>query len=295
MQVYSPKPKFWQNNFNLILISLLGILYAPVIVHWYEGWLKKTISTEHEYFSHGLIGIPYAIFIVWSKRKQWQRLPDHFAIAGGFLLIIGAFFYSLGTALFVDLSLPIILAGLSLSLKGKPGFRLLFFPWLLVFLATPNPVPYWLSNATLPLQTFIANVAGFLLMQFGFNVEVDQIYLLVNGKMVEVAPYCAGLKMLFTSLYVVLLLLHWTGEIDNRRKSFILMLGAVLISVTANIIRNTLLAFFHGTGREQWFEWLHEGWAGDLYSTAMLGLIILLLNFLNSLENAHLKDNASQD
>ena len=30
-------------------------------------------------------------------------------------------------------------------------------------------------------------------------------------------------------------------------------------------------------GRESAFEWLHEGWGGDVYSACMLGLLIPLL------------------
>jgi hypothetical protein len=29
------------------------------------------------------------------------------------------------------------------------------------------------------------------------------------------------------------------------------------------------------------FDWLHESWGGDLYSAGMLGLVVLLLNWIN--------------
>ncbi|MFM7424464.1 MAG: archaeosortase/exosortase family protein, partial [Elainella sp.] len=83
--------------------------------------------------------------------------------------------------------------------------------------------------------------------------------------------------MLFTSLYVGLLLLYWTGAWTSRTKVLWFYSGLVGISVGANIIRNTLLAYFHGTGQDQAFHWLHDSWGGDLYSTVMLGLIALLL------------------
>ncbi|AFY78652.1 eight transmembrane protein EpsH, putative exosortase [Pleurocapsa sp. PCC 7327] len=269
-----------QNLFTILVIVLLGVLYAPILLHWYDGWLNKSISTEHEYFSHGLIGFPYAAYICWMQRKKWLRLENRSHPIGGFLLLLAAVFYLTGSAEFVNLSFPIILTGVCLWLKGLPGLRLQKFSLLLVLLATPNSVPYLITPYTLPLQMFIAGAAGFLLMQLGFNVTVDGIYLAVDGKLVEVAPYCAGLKMLFTSLYVALLLLHWTGNLSNRKKTNLLLIGAVVISIVANIIRNTLLSFFHGRGYDQLFKWLHDGMGGDLYSTAMLGAIVLLLNFL---------------
>jgi cyanoexosortase B len=270
-----------ENFFNLVLIVLLGILYVPVIGHWYAGWINKSISTEHEYFSHGLIGLPYAAYIVWENRQEWQQLRDRAHPLGISLLFLGISFYLSGVSELVNLSFPLVLTGACLWLKGLPGLKIQGFPLLLVALATPNSLPYLITPYTLPLQAFIAGTAGLLLSQMGFDVVVDGIYLAVNGKLVEVAPYCAGLKMLFTSLYVALLLLHWTRNISDRPKVVLLLIGSAVISIGANIIRNTLLSWFHGSGNTQLFTWLHDGSGGDLYSTAMLGAIVLLLNGLN--------------
>ena len=264
------------------ILSLLTLLYAPLVVHWYDGWLNKNISIEHEYFSHGLIGLPFALYLSWTQRRLWRRLPDTSHLLGAALLLIGGIFYLSGLTDWVNLSFPAVLAGLCLWLKGIPGFRLQGFPLLLVFLATPTAVPYLLTPYTLPLQSFIAGTAGFILNQFGMNVVVEQINLFVGGRIVEVAPYCAGLKMLFTSLYVGLMLLYWRDTLKSRTKTIVFLASTVVISISANILRNTLLTFFHGTGQEQAFKWLHSGWGGDLYSTCMLGLLVLVLNGIES-------------
>ncbi len=267
--------------FNFIILALLTVLYAPLIIHWYDGWLNKSISIEHEYFSHGLIGFPFAGYICWLKRKKWQRIKEQAHPLGIVVLGIGSIFYLTGVPELVNLSFPLVLAGICLIAKGIEGLKLQAFPLLLVLLATPNSLPYLITPFTLPLQKFIAGTAGFILMQFGLDVSVEQIYLAVGGRLVEVAPYCAGLKMLFTSLYVALMLLYWTDNLRDRSKTTTLLIGAVIISVIANIFRNTLLTFFHGTGRDELFVWLHDSWGGDLYSTIMLGSIVLLLNFLD--------------
>ncbi|PSN77496.1 cyanoexosortase B, partial [filamentous cyanobacterium CCP4] len=132
----------------------------------------------------------------------------------------------------------------------------------------------------LPLQQLIASVAGFLLVQLGVPVTVKSIYLFVNGQTVEVAPHCAGLKMLFTSLYVALMLLYWTGTYRSRLRTSLFFGGTVAISVVGNIFRNALLSYFHGMGQDEAFEWLHESWGGDLYSALMLLAIILLLRLI---------------
>lgn len=275
--------RYWS---EIVLLGLMAVLYAPLLIHWYDGWIRKSISTEHEYFSHGVIGLPFAANIAWYSRKRWARLSDEVGLArlvSFGLLLIGGLFYLSGLPEPVNLSFPILLTGVCLWLKGLPGFKLQAFALLLVFLATPNEIPYLLAPYTMPLQSFIAGTAGFILSQLGMMVQVENIYLFVNDRLVEVAPHCAGLKMLFTSLYVGLMLLYWTNHLRSRSFTLTFMTGTVLISVTANIIRNTLLTFFHGTGQEAAFHWLHDGWGGDVYSAAMLGLLIVLSNQMEKL------------
>jgi cyanoexosortase B len=257
---------------------LLVLLYAPLLVHWYDGWLNKNISLEHEYFSHGLIGLPYSAYIAWTNRKSWRRLPNSPHPLGGFLLVLGTLFYLSRLSDLVNLSLPVMLASICLSLKGIPGLQLQAMPLLFVFLASPNHIPYLIEPYALPLQHFIAEISGLILINVGLNVRVEEIYLYVNDHIVEVAPHCAGLKMLFTSLYVSLILLDWTGVGSSRKRSILFLLSTSIISITSNIFRNTLLTYFHGTEREGLFTWLHAGWGGDLYSACILGLLVLLLN-----------------
>ncbi|MEG3845538.1 cyanoexosortase B [Microcoleus sp. herbarium19] len=257
---------------------LLVLLYAPLIVHWYDGWFNKNISIEHEYFSHGLIGLPYAGYIAWTNRKCWLRLPNSPHPLGTFLLVLATLFYLSRLSDLVNLSLPLMLASICLSLKGIPGLKLQAMPLLFVFLASPNHIPYLIEPYALPLQHFIAETSGSILIKVGLNVRVEEIYLYVNDRIVEVAPHCAGLKMLFTSLYVSLILLDWTGVWSSRKKSIVFLASTSIISITANIFRNTLLTYFYGTERQTDFTWLHSGWGGDLYSACILGLLVLLLN-----------------
>jgi cyanoexosortase B len=274
---------------NLAILGVLLLLYAPILLHWLDGWLHKNISTEHEYFSHGIIGLPFAAYLAWTNRKKWKRLPDTIHPLGAVFLLLGAVFYLSGVTEWVNLSLPVILAGLCLWFKGISGLRSQGFPLLLVFLATPTAVPYLIAPYTLPLQSFIAGTAGFILNQFGMEVTVDEINLYVGGRIVEVAPYCAGLKMLFTTLYVGLMLLYWTDALSSRRTTIAFLSLAAIVSTSANIIRNTLLTFFHGTGQEAAFKWLHEGWGGDLYSACMLVSLVPLLNWISSYFSASLE------
>ncbi|NER23258.1 MAG: cyanoexosortase B [Symploca sp. SIO1C2] len=267
--------------FDGLLLALLVILYTPLLIHWCDGWLNKSISLEHEYFSHGLIGIPFAAYLSWKNRQQWHQLPSTTHPLGIALLVLGGLFYLTGQSELVNLSFPLLLVGLCLWFKGIPGLKLQSFPLLLIFLATPTAVPYLISPYILPLQRFIAGVAGFLLTHLGMDVTVSGINLLVGGRVVEVAPHCAGLKMLFTNLYVGLILVYWMGTWKSAQKTTLFFLGAIFISVSANIVRNSFLTFFYGTGRDDAFHWLHDSWGGDIYSAGMLVMLVVLLNWID--------------
>ncbi|MEL6764576.1 MAG: cyanoexosortase B [Cyanobacteria bacterium J06607_6] len=263
-----------------VILGLMAILYVPLLWHWVDGWLNKSISIQHEYFSHGLLGIPFAAYLVWEQRSRWQQLlsrPHWLAFP---IMLLAMVFYSTGLLDVMNLSFPLLLAGLLLALKGLKGFRLYAFPWVLVLLATPTQLPYLIEPYVLPLQSFIAAVAGFILLQFDVNVYVDGIYLFVNDQLVEVAPHCAGLKMLFTSFYMGLILTYWTGLNRSRLRTSLFFVGILFVSVLGNIIRNTVLTFFHGAQMTAAFEWLHDSWGGDLYSAAMLGMLIVLIQIL---------------
>lgn len=257
---------------------LLVLLYAPLLVHWYDGWFNKNISIEHEYFSHGIIGLPYAAYIAWTNLDSWRKLPKSPHPFGGFLLVLATLFYLSRLSDLINLSLPLMLGSICLFSKGIPGFKLQGIPLLFVLLGSPNHIPYLIEPYALPLQHFIAQISGLILIKAGLNVRVEEIYLYVNEQIVEVAPHCAGLKMLFTSLYVSLMLLDWTGVWNSYKKSILFLASTSIISITSNILRNALLTYFQGTEKVGLFTWLHAGWGGDFYSACILGLLILLLN-----------------
>ena len=263
---------------DVTILALLVVLYAPLLIHWFDGWLSKDISVEQTYFSHGLIGLPFAAYIVWTNRQRWGQLPNTTHPLSIVLLVLGGVFYLSGQSELVNLSFPIVLVGISLWLKGVPGLKLQGFPLLLVALATPNPIPYLIAPFAMPLQQFIAGTAGFILLQLGFNVTVEQIYVSVGGRVVEIGAYCSGLKLLFNTFYLGLVLLYWSGAWNSRKTTMLFLLGTGILGIIASIVRNTLLVGLHVTGHDSAFEWLHQGSGGHVYSACCMVLLVPLLN-----------------
>ncbi|MEA5462238.1 cyanoexosortase B [Leptothoe sp. PORK10 BA2] len=278
-----PQSKSPRWSIELAVLGCLVMLYGPLLYHWvWDGWINKDISIQHEYFSHGILGIPLAVKLIWDKRQSWHRLGDSCHWAGIACLPVGFVFYTSGVMDAINLSLPLMLTGTLLCLKGPRGLKLMLFPLVLIIFSTPTQLPYLIEPYILPLQRFIATAAGTILHGMGYDVEVNQIYLTMNQQLVEVAPHCAGLKMLFTSLYMGLVLAYWTGIYRSKLRTGIFFLGIILVSVVGNILRNTILTFFHGNGMSEAFHWLHESWGGDIYSAVMLGSLVLIVNAIQS-------------
>jgi cyanoexosortase B len=267
-------------SLSMVLVVLMGLLYGPLVAYWVNGWINHSISIQHEYFSHGLLGFPLAAYIGWQKKTAWQLLPPRCHPAGWACITIATGLYLTRLPDWMGLSLPIMLVGLCLCLKSVPGLKVMAMPLMLVTLATPTPWPYLIEAYILPVQRGIATLAGFLLTQFGVSVTVQDIYLSVNGQIVEVAPHCAGLKLLFTSLYVALILLYWTQAWSSKLWTALFLVGTVALSVVSNIIRNALLTYFYGTQDTGLFTWLHEGWGGEAYSALMLVSLVGLLQVI---------------
>ncbi|HEY9688551.1 MAG TPA: cyanoexosortase B [Coleofasciculaceae cyanobacterium] len=278
---------FWPGG-----LALLAVAYGPLLFHWVRGWLTKSISIEHEYFSYGLIGLPFAAYIAWEKRSRWAALPEQSHPIGWGLLGLSAALYLSGVADWVNVSFPIALVGLCGLRKGVAGWRLMAAPLIFTALATPNEIPYLIAPYVVGLQRFIAAVSGFLLDQIGLDAQVEGIYLYVRDRAVEVAPHCAGLKMLLTCWYVGLMLIYWSGTVRAKSPLVLFLVGTTAISVAMNIVRNTILAYLHGTGQDGMFDFMHEGTGGDLYSAVMLMAVVL---WFRAIERFHLAQVADLD
>lgn len=278
-----PQTKSPRWSIELVTLSCLAILYGPLLFHWvWDGWINKNISIQHEYFSHGILGIPLALKLVWDKRQTWHQLGDQLHWSGVVCWAVAFVCYTSGVMDAVNLSFPLMLTGILLCFKGPAGLKLMLFPLVLIVFSTPTQLPYLIEPYILPLQRFIATVAGTILHGLGYEVEVNNIYLSMNQQLVEVAPHCAGLKMLFTSLYMGLILTYWTDLYRSKLRTGLFFVGIISVSVIGNILRNTILTFFHGHSMTEAFHWLHESWGGDVYSAVMLGALVLIVNAIQS-------------
>ena len=112
-----------------------------------------------------------------------------------------------------------------------------------------SPVTGYLATTFgFPVRLWLSGVAGGLLQQFGYPVEVSGNLILLQGQEFSVDPACMGLHMLTTSFVLGLFLLAWSERTTGKRLSLTrlgLFLGAIfLLNITANLLRILLLVVF---------------------------------------------------
>src|SRR5262252_3804122 len=140
----------------ILLAVLTAVAYGPVVVRLAAAWW-----TDSEY-SHGLICVPLAAAIVWSRRRDLadlRRAPSRAGLLGAVAAIALLLLGTLGAELFLTrASLLLFLCSACVYLFGWRHLRAVAFPLAIVALSIPIPA-ILMTRVTLPLQ-FAASAAA---------------------------------------------------------------------------------------------------------------------------------------
>jgi len=105
-----------------------------------------------------------------------------------------------------------------------------------------------------PLRVITAEASRWLLAP-GFSVLREGSSLLVDGRLVIVDAPCSGVQMAWLGYFTACAVALWARHGDRR---FLARLPAVgLLVLAGNILRNSVLVGFEGTGHAL-APWLHE-------------------------------------
>lgn len=217
---------------------LLCVLYAPVIATLTAQWLRDPN------YQHGLAVPLVSAYLLWRMRARLRAAP--FEPAGGWsvaALAVASAFLVAGTAaseLFTArLSLPIMIIGVLLVLRGKRFVRIAAGP--LLFLLLMIPLPYLLYyKLTFPMQLMSARLAAGALGGIGVEVIRQGNILRLPNYTLEVVAACSGLRSLMTLVTLSLILCAFSGLGTGRR--IVLALSSIPIAVAANTFRLAVTA-----------------------------------------------------
>jgi exosortase len=216
----------------LLLAIVVTAIYYQVIAKLVFDWYTNPD------FSHGFLVAPFAIFLLWDKRKVLRDTPIQQTWSGIWLLLAAIFVLFMGiygAELFLSrLSLVMLLAGIVWTLCGRAMLREMRFAILVLLLAIPIPAVLF-NQITFPLQLLASRMASAILPLFGVPVLRDGNIIQLPSMQLEVAEACSGIRSLM-SLFAVAIFYGYFLERSTARR-VVLALAAIPIAVFANAAR----------------------------------------------------------
>ncbi len=270
MSVYVPHFIKDQKTLLKILICLtsLGILYYAVFQSLVYEW------TNNPDFSHGFL-IPFiALYLLWQRADELERLsvcPANlgiFVILGGlFLLVVG----NLASESFTQrFSFLVVLCGIIIFLLGWQQLKLLAFP--IAFLIFMIPIPSILmQKITFPMQLFASQVATFSLQALDIPVFREGNIIHLVGETLEVEKACSGIRSLISLVSIGTVLAYFITRANWQRAVVILSCFPIAIATNAFRVSMTgILAHHYGIKMAEGF---FHGFSGAVLYFA--GLILV--------------------
>jgi exosortase len=227
------------NQVLAITCAILAIiLYVPVI----RGLAGQWMSDAN--YRHGLLIPLISGLIIWRERDSLSGTYRNSGnLYGLILVLLAASLLITGTAaseLFTArVSLPLMIFGIVLYLRGREFARKIAFPVL--FLLMMVPLPYIIYfKMTFPMQILSARLSSAILRTIGVSVIRKGNILMLPGYTLEVVAACSGLRSLMTMITLSMVFAFFSS-LGNTKK-IILVACSVPVAIAANMIRLVVTA-----------------------------------------------------
>jgi exosortase len=268
---------------GMICLILYGILFRDSLWHFYYAW------TTDENYSHGFL-VPLLCLYFANQVMQRGPVPVRAGeFLGGTLLGIAL----LGRLITIPLPIPFLgdlalllgLAGIFALLLGTMALRRYWFAFFFLVFMVPLPIALY-SRIASPLQLLASQVASTVMNATGVPVLCEGNRMtLPGGVQMFVAEACSGMRQLTGFLALTAAVAYLTSR-PGWYKALV-VLSALPIAMTANVARVVLTGYI--------MHFVNPQYASGAYHTVegilMMGLGLLLLNFLCSLLNQCFPDD----
>lgn len=229
---------------------------------------------------HGVLVPLVAGWVAWQKRAELARAPRKpcywglaVVIAGFMQLMAG----TLGVELFVTrTAFVVMLAGVIITAWGPAVFRILLFPWFLLFFMIRIPAVLF-NQITFPLQLLASRVAETVLSFIGIPVFREGNILELPSQRLSVVEACSGIRSLLSLTFLSLVYGFFFEKKTWIRT--VLFFSTVPIAIAANAFRVTITGVLSELRRE-WAEGFFHSVEGWIVFMVALGLMVLLHRWL---------------
>jgi exosortase D (VPLPA-CTERM-specific) len=187
---------------------------------------------------------------------------------GGLALFLG----QIGTVYtLVQYAFVITVYGLILSFLGRPAFKLVAVPLLILFFMVPLP-NFLLFNLSSSLQLISSQLGVAFMRLFDISVFLEGNVIDLGGYKLEVAEACSGLRYLFPLMTLGFLMSYFYKGAWWKR--IVLFLSSIPITVLMNSLRVGAI----GVAVEHWGIEMAEGFLHE-FQGWMVFMISMLIMF----------------
>lgn len=268
---------------------LTGIVVIFAFITWpVWQWLWSEWMTN-EYYSHGVLILPVALFLGWRRlrvdptlqikwfQQDWRAIGLLTISLLLFVLLLNNKAYYLAS--FATISL---IAALVWTTLGANAMSKLLFP--LAYLVLMVPVPL-IERITYPMAIFTGVCSGALVRFLGLPINVVGNAVELPGTDLLIGAQCSGVNSMITLIALTALCAYifsgpWWGRIG-------LLILSIPLAMLGNILRvGNLLYVAYYWGADAAFKFYHD-YSGFVFFGVVLLLIFPLLRLMR-LKNVRL-------
>ncbi|OOG21963.1 hypothetical protein B1C78_15820 [Thioalkalivibrio denitrificans] len=258
----------------LVLLTVLAVLTMALL--WPSVQSISHIWFNSETYAHGVLILPLALFLAWTRRRDLARVvpePSPWGLAwlaaAGLAWVLAR---SVDVKLIQHFALVAMLPGLVITVLGAHVARMLVFPLAYLFFAVP------FGEFMVPiLQEYTAWFAVWLLQLSGLPMYREGLYISIPAGDFVVAEECSGVRYLIASIALGLIYAYISYRSVWRRAALVAL--AIALPIIANGIRAWgIIMIAHWTDMEHAVGVDHL-----IYGWIFFGFVMLLLFWLGSL------------
>jgi exosortase len=216
----------------LVLSALLLVAFYPILLTIYGSWFD-----ENAYMEHGILVIPAAAYMAWTKKDQLKTVPRRPSSWGVFLLLWGALQAMFGiVAQWIWLertSFLVSLVGYIVAVFGWQMVRELVYP-LSTLILMITPPTFIFERLTLSLQLLASRLGEFFLETLGYSVLREGNVLEMVGIKLSVEEACSGIRSLVA---IFMCVLYNYFFVESRRMKAMLLALCIPVAIMGNAVR----------------------------------------------------------
>ncbi len=261
-----------------LVAALLGLEFSEALRHMVGSWGKDE-------YSHGYLIPAISFWFVWKNWKAVSRTVGRGSWFGVVIVLVGLAVGLMGelATLYVvtEYAFLVTLYGLSLSLLGFKGVRLIWFALAYLFFMIPLP-NFLYNNLSSQLQLLSSQIGVAIIRLFDISVFLQGNVIDLGSYKLQVVDACSGLRYLFPlTSFGFLCAYLFRAKFWMRAVVFLTTLPITVLMNSFRIGVIGILVEYWGIEQAEGFLHEFEGW---IVFVGCLGILFaemwLLVRFL---------------